>query len=303
LGNPWSGVNNNWFSVGGFFPPSSVVAPIVRRAQQLDLFVAGYDGRVYTSWWSAGNPWSGVNDNWVRLGGIFPPGYFRPARLQFRLRYFVEEDSTDDFLQGANDEVYLAAIGIDSAAVTVGPDHRPAVDLMKTPQFGDVSADSIRNAWRVNPRVIMDFDLVRFGDWPRSYTTTLLIVEQDNDDLASAFRELDSRVGTKVRETVVTAAATAAGSLAGAAIGSVIPGIGTAVGAAVGALTAVAFNAIVDAIKNGLGNDVFTPVPLTVNIPNPVRMKQQPEFDVPRFVRIEQYGAKYIIEYDWHLVG
>ena len=30
----------------------------------LDLFITGNDGRVYTSWWYAGADWSGINDNW-----------------------------------------------------------------------------------------------------------------------------------------------------------------------------------------------------------------------------------------------
>jgi len=72
-GANWSGVNDNWRSIGGFFPPGAEVSAVARTGNNLDLFVVGNDGRVYTSWWSAGADWSGVNDNWRPIGGFFPP--------------------------------------------------------------------------------------------------------------------------------------------------------------------------------------------------------------------------------------
>jgi hypothetical protein len=73
-GQDWSGVNDNWRSIGGFFPPGAKVAAVARTPDNLDLFICGNDGRVYTSWWSQGQDWSGVNDNWRSIGGFFPPG-------------------------------------------------------------------------------------------------------------------------------------------------------------------------------------------------------------------------------------
>jgi Papain-like cysteine protease AvrRpt2 len=73
-GSDWSGINDNWRSIGGFFPPAARVAPVARTPDNLDLFITGNDGRVYTSWWFSGADWSGINDNWRSIGGFFPPG-------------------------------------------------------------------------------------------------------------------------------------------------------------------------------------------------------------------------------------
>ncbi|MBE8965196.1 hypothetical protein IQ277_02755 [Nostocales cyanobacterium LEGE 12452] len=69
----WSGVNNNWRPIGGFFPVDARVSAVARRPGILDLFVVGNDGRVYTSWWQEGvSDWSGINNNWRSIGGFFP---------------------------------------------------------------------------------------------------------------------------------------------------------------------------------------------------------------------------------------
>jgi hypothetical protein len=72
-GGVWSGVNDNWSPIGGFFPPGAPVSPVSRNPDHLDLFITGNDGRVYTSWWHLGANWSGMHDNWSSIGGIFPP--------------------------------------------------------------------------------------------------------------------------------------------------------------------------------------------------------------------------------------
>jgi Papain-like cysteine protease AvrRpt2 len=72
-GQPWSGINDNWRPIGGFFPPGAPVAAVARTPNNLDLFITGNDGRVYTSWWFQGVDWSGINDNWRPIGGFFPP--------------------------------------------------------------------------------------------------------------------------------------------------------------------------------------------------------------------------------------
>ena len=72
-GVDWSGINDNWRPIGGFFPPGAPVAAVARTPNNLDLFITGNDGRVYTSWWFQGVDWSGINDNWRPIGGFFPP--------------------------------------------------------------------------------------------------------------------------------------------------------------------------------------------------------------------------------------
>jgi len=68
-GNDWSGVNDNWRAIGGFFPVGAPLSAVARTPNNLDVFVVGNDGRVYTSWWSGANDWSGINDNWM----VVPP--------------------------------------------------------------------------------------------------------------------------------------------------------------------------------------------------------------------------------------
>jgi len=91
LGQEWSGVNNNWKPLGGFFPAGAPIAATARRPTILDLFITGNDGRVYTSWWNEGGDWSGINNNWKSLGGFFPNGNPVTALAQspWRLDLFI----------------------------------------------------------------------------------------------------------------------------------------------------------------------------------------------------------------------
>jgi hypothetical protein len=79
LGHQWSGINNNWEPIGGTFPAGAPVSAVARMPEQLDVFIVGNDGRVYTSWWSLGHQWSGINNNWVSIGGFFPVRTFTGA--------------------------------------------------------------------------------------------------------------------------------------------------------------------------------------------------------------------------------
>jgi Kazal-type serine protease inhibitor domain len=74
LTSPWSGLGDKWRDIGGVFPPGASVAAVSRNPNQLDLFICGNDGHVYTSWWTAGSDWSGLGDKWRDIGGVFPPG-------------------------------------------------------------------------------------------------------------------------------------------------------------------------------------------------------------------------------------
>ena len=73
-GRDWSGLGDRWRNIGGIFPPGAPISAVARNPNQLDVFVTGNDGRVYTSWWTAGRDWSGLGDRWRNIGGIFPPG-------------------------------------------------------------------------------------------------------------------------------------------------------------------------------------------------------------------------------------
>jgi hypothetical protein len=226
-----------------------------------------------------------------------------PSRLQFRLRYFIERDSNDRLAQGANDEVYLSALGTDSSAVVVGENGQPVAETIVAGAIGDVSADPIRNAWRTIPYVLMEFDLRRLSDWPRSFVVTLLLIEEDDGDLAEAVAKLEKEVGETIRKAAEAAATAAAGALVGAAVGSVIPGIGTAVGAAVGALSGAAYDLIIKEIKEGLANDAFTPRPIELVVENLGQLAHHPAIGIPQFLNVKELDADYTLEYDWVLVA
>jgi hypothetical protein len=80
-GVDWSGLGQ-WRNIGGVFPPGQVaqfppgapIAAVSRNPNQIDLFVCGFGGHVYTSWWSAGADWSGLGDKWRDIGGVFSSG-------------------------------------------------------------------------------------------------------------------------------------------------------------------------------------------------------------------------------------
>ncbi len=100
-GQEWSGIRDNWRSIGGFFPAGAPVSSVARVPQHLDLFVTGHDGRVYTSWWHEGSDWSGIRDNWRSIGGFFPPG----APVSVVSRY---PNHLDLFVTGYDGRVYTS---------------------------------------------------------------------------------------------------------------------------------------------------------------------------------------------------
>jgi hypothetical protein len=61
-------LGDKWRNIGGVFPVGAPVAAVSRNPNQLDLFICGNDGRVYTSWWIAGSDWSGLGDKWRNIG-------------------------------------------------------------------------------------------------------------------------------------------------------------------------------------------------------------------------------------------
>lgn len=226
--------------------------------------------------------------------------------LQFRLRAFHEHEATDSLAQGADDEVFLSAIGVDSLAVTVGPNGEAIPRLINAAPIGDVSEDAVRNPWGANPHALLAFDLGGRANWPRdregallprSFTSTLLIVEEDNQEVAETFEKLHDGVGKEIRTAVVTTAATTGGT-----IGTLIfPGLGTALGAAIGALGGFAYDALIAEIISGLRNEVFKPQSLTLQVANPTHLRSEAS-GRQQVLRIEEDGAVYDLFYDWYVV-
>ncbi|WP_236142604.1 hypothetical protein [Nostoc sp. CMAA1605] len=109
-GSNWSGINDDWQQIGGEFPPGAPVSAVARKPEIIDLFVVGYDGRVYTSWWTEKvNKWSGI-DHWLPIAGEFPPGtpVSAVARNPGRLDLFVNDEDgrvyTSYFVEGVSQQ-------------------------------------------------------------------------------------------------------------------------------------------------------------------------------------------------------
>lgn len=95
----WSGIGNHWRAIGGAFPVGAPVSAVVANPNEIDLFVVGNDGPVYTSWWSVGEDWSGVGNRWRPIGGTFPIG----SRVTAIAR---RPDNLDLFIVGNDGVVY-----------------------------------------------------------------------------------------------------------------------------------------------------------------------------------------------------
>ena len=111
-GHNWSGAADNWAPIGGFFPAGAPIAAVARFPNHLDLFITGNDGRVYSSWWHDGQPWSGVADNWFPI--TVPPG------VRFRVERIVADDVQEDGFLSDGDEPYLVTVGFRSRFRTAG---------------------------------------------------------------------------------------------------------------------------------------------------------------------------------------
>ncbi|NEY34898.1 hypothetical protein GTU99_22320, partial [Streptomyces sp. PRKS01-65] len=217
--------------------------------------------------------------------------------LQFRLRNFHEHEGTDSGGQGAGDETWVSAIGLDSSSLALSSDGKAVLNQIASPRVGRMKDQ--RAAWVANPFVLLEFDLRKPGDWPRTYTVILQLVEEDNQDLADSFNRIEAEVGTTARAAVVKAAQ-GAGAVAGAALAGPVGAV--ALGFIAGEVAGPVYDAIVGEIKRGLGNEVFKPIPLSLTIKDPALAAAQPRVNAEQVERIRQHGADYGLFYDWHLV-
>ena len=67
-------MNDNWRSIGGFFPTNAPGVGGGPDARQPGPVHHRNDGRVYTMVVIQGQDWSGVNDSWRSIGGFLPRG-------------------------------------------------------------------------------------------------------------------------------------------------------------------------------------------------------------------------------------
>jgi hypothetical protein len=224
-----------------------------------------------------------------------------PQRLQFRLRNFIEEEATDSGLQGPTDETFISGIGADSGAVFMGQDRKLEPELIKSGPVGRVK--DLRAAWRVNPHVLLDFNLRRQAEWPRTFAATLLIVEEDDGDVGTDFAKAEAEVDKQIKDELNEAAESAvSAALSAIGAGALAPILGPILGKALGGLAGDAFDSIFGAIVTGLNDDVFTPRVLTLEVADPAAIRQHPDIDKPQELAVAEHGARYKFEWDWHLV-
>jgi hypothetical protein len=82
------------------FPAGGRLTAISRDPDQLDVFVCGNDGIVYTEWWTTGADCSGLN-GWRPIGGFFPAG--APVAVASR-----NPNQLDLFVLGSDGIVYTS---------------------------------------------------------------------------------------------------------------------------------------------------------------------------------------------------
>jgi hypothetical protein len=131
-GSDWSGLNDNWRGIGGFFPAGIPVAAVSRTPNNLDLFITGNDGRVYTSWWSSGRDWSGLNDRWANIGANVG-GLFRGAPVTAVTR---PPNNPDLFITGTDGRVYTSCCPGHHVDRNIGgffPPRAPVAAVSRTP--------------------------------------------------------------------------------------------------------------------------------------------------------------------------
>ncbi|HEX6472584.1 MAG TPA: hypothetical protein VF069_26065 [Streptosporangiaceae bacterium] len=215
-GMEWNGLRG-WFDIGGVFPAANPTPAVARHSKQLDVFVLGNDGHVYTSAWTDGGQWTGLN-GWFNIGGVFAP--YAPALATYSLTLeTVEINNT----RSRDDDTDYASFTV--AVGTAPPQTR--IDSM-----GDVDNGTYRLGLnfivpvpRYSP-LVMNYQVVNAGHKSEAEVDALLTKIADQL-AASGAQAAASAVGSGI------------GAIAGAAIGTgVVPVLGTALGALAGWIVA-----------------------------------------------------------------
>jgi hypothetical protein len=111
-GDGWSSAKHgHWASIGGTFPDGAPLAAMSRTIDDMDVFICGNDGTVYTASFRAGDGWSSAGDGrWSPLGAVLPAG--APVTVVAR-----DDDHLDLFATGTDGRVgtdsWRAGHGVD----------------------------------------------------------------------------------------------------------------------------------------------------------------------------------------------
>jgi len=166
-GGDWSG-RSGWHGLGGTFPKAAKVAAVARTPNNIDLFVPGLDGKVWTSWWSAGQDWSGRN-GWMHLGSDevywskpIETGNLNPigGRVEVWVRangtYTVKFHVHNSGAVGVSFMVRATVVLPCGIAITEAFSGRVDADPRNADLTVDRREDLIRYTWSTN----------NFGGWP-----------------------------------------------------------------------------------------------------------------------------------------
>lgn len=190
---------------------------------------------------------------------------------------FQEHQGADTFLQGPGDEVFISGFGLDS--VDRAADGTLRSVPLAAPQ-GDVSDDEVRKTLPVR---LITFPLTRAGSWPRTYTVTLLTVEEDNEAIAASLRKYEGEVLGALREKLESI------PIVGGLLGDVVAGVA---------------KDVYEQITDWLGNDAMPPQTVSVTLPHAgsMLMPLRPDWNGrAQHVDYGEDGARYTFLYRWVL--
>ena len=80
----------------GLVGAAAPVSAVARTPDNLDLFITGNDGRVYTSWWVAGSDWSGLAARMEEAAQHAGPGRPRVTRAMVNLGMALKNRKCND---------------------------------------------------------------------------------------------------------------------------------------------------------------------------------------------------------------
>ena len=123
--NPWFRIGPDWANV----PSGSVVTAIARKPDQIDLFVVGHNGGIYSTWWNPNDGWEG-NHNWFRIG----PDWANVPTNSVVTAVARNPDQIDLFVVGHNGGIY-PNIPINNMIASIRQVYEPAgirVELITT---------------------------------------------------------------------------------------------------------------------------------------------------------------------------
>lgn len=204
-------------------------------------------------------------------------------KLELRIHKVRCIDETNPEAFG-DDEIALGGLSVDESG-----------DTQKIGQFmvGSSFDDGEQKVYSP-PRRFTWFNLREGTTFPKTYAVTLVLAEKDMGGLADFLDKLWGKVKGRLIELITASL----GAAVGAAIGSTIPGLGTIIGAAVGWVLGALWNWLMQWI----GDDVFKPFTVTVNIPSLGARWAGGATDSPEgTITWTGYGGKYRLWFDWRL--